>query len=71
MKERHQLFVEVTKEEKEIVRELSYLLNISQSNIVKALAMPAIHKLAATVKQDKDGIKKARMVLMQRLNGEV
>ena len=71
MKERHQLFVEVTKEEKELVRKLSYLLNISQSNIVKALAMPAIHKVAAIVTQDEDGIKKARMLLMQRLNGEV
>lgn len=69
MSQRLQLFVEVNEEEKEMVRKLSYLLRMSQSNIVKAAAMPVIRRLAAAV-EEPDGIKKVRTVLMQRLNGE-
>ena len=70
MSQRLQLFVEVNEEEKEMVRKLSYLLRMSQSNIVKAAAMPVIRRLAAAV-EEPDGIKKVRTVLMQRLEGEV
>ena len=69
MSQRLQLFVEVNEEEKEMVRKLSYLLRMSQSNIVKAAAMPVIRKLAAAV-EEPDGVKKVRTVLMQRLDGE-
>ena len=69
MSQRLQLFVEVNEEEKEMVRKLSYLLRMSQSNIVKAAALPVIRKLAAAV-EEPDGIKKVRTVLIQRLDGE-
>lgn len=69
MSQRLQLFVEVNEEEKEMVRKLSYLLRMSQSNIVKAAAMPVIRKLAAAV-EEPDGVNKVRTVLMQRLDGE-
>ena len=69
MTKRNQVFVEVTEEEKELVRTLAFKLRLTQSNIVKAVAFPTLRKLEDAV-DDPEKARKIRAELLKRVSGE-
>lgn len=69
MTKRNQVFVEVTEEEKELVRTLAFKLRLTQSNIVKAVAFPTLRKLEEAV-EDPEKARKIRAALLKIISGE-
>ena len=68
MSKRLQVFVTVNEGQKELVRLLAYKLRMSESDIMKAAAMPVLHKLMESVENPEEA-KKIRTLLLTRLNG--
>lgn len=68
MFKRPQVFVAVSPEQKELVRELSFKLRMSESDLMKATALPALYKLRDVV-DDPDEAKKVKELLTKRIKG--